>query len=586
MAHHPSCAPPNSQRLRGHRPSTVCLSTLQGLLAVSARRFQRALDAPDTAQTARLHAIMRLVAGSRQGARIRGLVHVRTPREFQDAVPLSTYDTLVGDIDALKRGVPNVLTRERVLRFECSGGSSGASKYIPQTRQLLREFHRALAPWLCNLWRHRPATKRGPGYWSLSPLGQRQHATAGGIAVGSGNDTAYFPRALHGLLTHVLAVPGAVGLLPDIESCRYVTLRSLVACPHLALISVWNPSFLTLLMEVLDTHVERLLDDVAQGTCRPPTLSGLPAAAEMKRQEAIAHVVKRLVMPPAPARASRLRSELHASHSLEASSIWPHLCLLSMWTDAHAQRFIGPVAQRFPGIEIQGKGLLATEGVASIPWLDAPAPVLTVRSHFYEFCDPARPEARPRLAHELEVGQTYAVVISTGGGLLRYRLGDLVRVDGMVGRTPCLTFVGRADMVSDLVGEKLAASRAQTVLTASLARTLGSCPVRFVMLAPAWDRPPAYHLYVETPAPDTALIALASEIERLFCAGHPYHYARQLGQLRPVQVMRVENGAQRYEAHCVASGQRAGDVKPVELHMQTGWDMVFAGKFVASRGAA
>ena len=586
MAHRASCYPSSRQRLRGRWPSTVCLSTLQGLLTLSARRFQRALDAPEIAQTARLHTIMSLIAGSRQAARIRGLAHVLTPREFQNAVPLSTYDTLVDDIEALKLGVPYVLTRERVLRFERSGGSSGASKYIPQTRQLLREFHRALAPWLCNLWRHRPATKQGPGYWSLSPLGRMPHATSGGIAIDSGNDTAYFPRALHGLLTHVLAVPGAVGMLPDIESCRYVTLRYLVACPHLAIISVWNPSFLTLLMQVLDTHVERLLDDVAHGTCRPPALPGLPASAEAQRQQTIAHVVRHLSMPAAPARARGLRRELHTSHSLPGSVMWPHLCLLSMWTDAHAQRFVGPVVQRFPCIEIQAKGLLATEGVVSIPLLDAPAPVLAVRSHFYEFLDPARPQARPRLAHELEVGQTYAVVISTGGGLLRYRLGDLVRVDGMVGRTPCLTFIGRGDMVSDLVGEKLAASRVHTVLAAALARALGSHSVRFIMLAPEWDRPPAYHLYVETAAPDTALIALASQIERLFCEGYPYHYARQLGQLGPVQVMRVRNGAQRYEAHCVASGQRAGDVKPVELHMQTGWDAVFTGELLASQGAA
>ena len=176
--------------------------------------------------------------------------------------------------------------------------------------------------------------------------------------------------------------------------------------------------------------------------------------------------------------------------------------------------------------------------------------------------------------------------MSTGGGLLRYRLGDLVRVDGMVGRTPCLTFVGRADIVCDLVGEKLAASRVQNVLRAALAQTFGSHPVRFVMLAPEWDTPPAYHLYIETPAPDTALIALAGQMERLFCAGHPYHYARQLGQLGPVHVMRVRHGSQRYEAHCIASGQRAGDVKPVELHMQTGWDAVFAGECVTARGAA
>src|SRR5262249_44043144 len=157
--------------------------------------------------------------------------------------------------------------------------------------------------------------------------------------------------------------------------------------------------FLTLLMQELEAHAERLLDDLEHGGCHPPARPGDNASITQQRQRTITKVLRRVPLPAAPERARLLRAVLKADGFLPAHVPWPHLCLLSMWTDAQAQRFIPPVVQRFAGVEIQGKGLLATEGVVSVPLFEAPAPVLAIRSHFYEFIDTECPAARPRLAH-------------------------------------------------------------------------------------------------------------------------------------------------------------------------------------------
>jgi hypothetical protein len=382
--------------------------------------------------------------------------------------------------------------------------------------------------------------------------------------VGSLEDSAYFPRFLQPLLARVFAVPGQVARLQDVESCRYVTLWFLVACEDLAFISVWNPSFLTLLMDVLETQGERLAEDLERGMCRPP---GRECDAEVQT------VLARMRFSPQSERARVLRQAL--KEGLSGKALWPGLELLSMWTDAQAAHAVGPVRRRFEGVEIQGKGLLATEGVITLPLFDVPAPVLAVRSHFYEFADPERPEARPRLAHELEQGREYVVLLSTSGGLLRYRLGDLVRVEGAAGATPCLRFLGRADAVSDLVGEKLAATRVTAVLDAVLPLLWDGARPRFAMLAPEWESPPAYRLFLETDAPDARLAEAAEAIERSLREGYHYRYARELGQLGPVKAVRVTEGARRYEARCIALGQRAGDIKPVDLHRQPGWSAHF-----------
>jgi hypothetical protein len=274
-----------------------------------------------------------------------------------------------------------------------------------------------------------------------------------------------------------------------------------------------------------------------------------------------------------PERARELRAVLRAEGRLPAARVWRSLALVSLWTDAHAARAVPAVRERFPHAELQGKGLLATEGVVTVPMFRAAAPVLAVNSHFYEFLDPRVPYAPPLLAHELEHGRTYEVVLSTRGGLLRYRLGDLVRVDGALGRTPCLRFVGRADDVVDLVGEKLSAARAGDVLAAALAGA--RVAPQFAMLAPAWERPPGYRLYVEAAAGDDRLDDVAARIEAGLCEGTAYRYARELGQLGAVRAVRVRDGLARYEARRLAHGQRAGSIKPVDLSAEADWHAWF-----------
>ena len=47
------------------------------------------------------------------------------------------------------------------------------------------------------------------------------------------------------------------------------------------------------------------------------------------------------------------------------------------------------------------------------------------------------------------------MILTTSGGLYRYRLKDIVRVTGFAGSVPLIKFMGKQDKVSDLFGEKL-----------------------------------------------------------------------------------------------------------------------------------
>jgi hypothetical protein len=255
--------------------------------------------------------------------------------------------------------------------------------------------------------------------------------------------------------------------------------------------------------------------------------------------------------------------------------------MISCWADGNS----GPAARKlealFPQAHIHAKGLIATEGFVSLPWEGCDGAVLAVRSHFLEFLpadSDGRPDAtRPCLAHELEPGQAYAVVLTTGGGLYRYQLGDVVTVVGRTHECPLVRFTGR-NQVADWCGEKLHEVQAARIIeSAFAARRLTPA---FAMLAcDTSGEVPQYVLYLEAAASEDDYGGIAGAIEQALDENFHYRYARRLGQLGPLRVFAARNAEASYLAACMARGQRAGDVKGVTLDPRDGWTPKFQGHF-------
>lgn len=539
-------------------------STLYRAAAAPAfARFARALGDPAAAQAAILRRILHENRDTHFG-RAHGFAQIRTAADFRARVPARDFAELEGWIRPACDGRPGALTAAPVRFVEPSGGTSGLSKEVPYTQPLLDEFSAATLPWIDDLLRNRPALRGGQSYWAVSPPARRRERTAGGVLVGMESDSDYFPPLVRALLDRSLGVPRAVSRIPDLAACRRVTLRALLAMPELAMISVWSPSFLTLMAGALDEEWDALLREMQSGRLSAALAPEL--RTELER-----------ALPARPELASALRRRFGRRAPEDLGQVWPRLALISCWADGHARRALDGMRRRFPHVEVQGKGLLATEGVVSIPLFRAEAPVAAVTSHYLEFL----PDGDAGLAlgvHELQPGATYEVVLTTGGGLYRYRLKDRVRVEGWLERTPTLRFVGRADRASDLAGEKLTPELVEHVLASAAAET-GIHPP-FALLAPSWGEPPRYRLYAEA-APDDAM-ALAAAVERALLGAHHYGLCRALGQLNPIEGVAVTDGERVYERVCTARGQRAGSIKPPALDPGTEWAESFGGRRVAT----
>ena len=428
----------------------------------------------------RLRGLLERHAGTEFG-RAHGFGAIRSPEEFREAIPPMNYEDHRSWIERAANGERGVLACDELLGFERSSGTSSRPKWIPLTAGLQEEFACGLAAWFGGWRTRRPEVFAGRAYWALSPAGMAAETTPGGLPVGMTGDAAYFPEAVGARLADWLVVPDLSG---DLSALFDETAETLLATPDLSLVSVWSPTFLL----GIDAAVQRL--------CPGKTWSDL----------------------------------------------WPKLALASCWADASGAPWIPLLQERLGKVAIEPKGLLATEGITSVPDAIDGSPRLAVECHWHEFLDE---DGQFTELRDLKPGWNYEVLLTTAGGLFRYRSGDRVRVISTKG-LPRLRFIGRRGAVSDLVGEKLHESEVLDAFLQAGGRG-------FVVADPAR---PGYYIWLEDPA-------LLEEIVELLRRNPYFGQALALRQLAPPQVHRLPPGWPLKLAASLATlrGARLGDVK-------------------------
>ena len=457
--------------------------------------------------------------------------NMRNADEYRDRTPICGYEDIAPSVAAMMPGKPDILFSGRPAAFERTGGSAGGEKIVPYSRDSLLDFRRALLPWLgfliatCGLG-------GGSAYMAISPALRRPAATPSGIPLGL-PDGAYLGKDVLRAFSNLSAVPGSVAAIPEFAAWQLSTLYWLLRSDDLELISIWSPTFMLQLLEGLEQRFSELQSLLTKG--------GILNGEEL---------------PPDPQAAKRLESY----DGQDASPLWPKLKVLSCWTDASSAAYAELLAERMPRALLQGKGLLLTEGAVTVP--DSRGnPVPTLNSGFWEFLDE---KGESHLSRELEKGRTYEVLMTTSGGLYRYRCGDTIRCDGHSGRLPILRFAGRNGVFSDLVGEKLTDAFVADCMR--LSRCSG-------MLVPFPAPQAGYLLLTESQVETEAELPIEKlhRLEAALCRNPQYAYARSIDQLRAIARRSLPGLSARYTEFAVSRGRRLGDVKIPALCTDPEW---------------
>ena len=272
-------------------------------------------------------------------------------------------------------------TREEdVILYEPTSGSTGANKLIPYTEQLRREFMRAVNPWMASLYLRHPGLFLCTHYWAISPTTEVRGAD-GDARCGFAEDREYLGSLRCRITRTLFPVSDIVRGVRDPACHLRLTAIGLLASRRLGIVSVWHPSFFIRILEYMTEHAAELAHALATGDWG----------------EGLRRV---------PIREGAQLGERLAARNYAA--VWPHLKVISCWDAAFAKGDADRLRQMFPRVEVEGKGLLATEGVVTIPWFGKRVAAVTSHTLAFETVDLETSEPIPGTAvgiERLEVGR-------------------------------------------------------------------------------------------------------------------------------------------------------------------------------------
>jgi len=147
------------------------------------------------------------------------------------------------------------------------------------------------------------------------------------------------------------------------------------------------------------------------------------------------------------------------------------------------------------------------------------------------------------LPSEVSVGTEYELVVTTLGGLCRYRIGDVVRIVGRHADAPLVEFRYRRGQLLNLRGEKTSEPQLASAVTTALG---GDSVLEYTTVEAMPKRGlPFYRVFVErAPGAPSFSPAAAATLDAALGRANPiYATWRAKGAIGPCQVVEVASGS-------------------------------------------
>ena len=442
-----------------------------------------------------------------------GFADIKSVAEFQERVPLTTFDDYAGYVYRMTEGGEfGLISAYNIAHYAKTSGTMGNPKRIPVSDRAMGVMNRynmqlrtkvicdaigfdwANPPYLNLIESQLTTLKNGATYGAISAK-----------VIGQMGD--YLPM----LMTSPLEA-----LVPDPKTnTRYLHARFALMNPEITSMGFSFSSILLELMQYIESEWEMLVDDIEKGTID----ESVKMPADVR-----ASVLGKI--QPMPERAAQLR-EIFSQGFDEPimPKIWPNLTIFSGVATGGFATYYNKLRQRYAGdgVRLFYVGLNASEGILSVPMdVDCPDSVLIPDSVFYEFIPIDSEDPGDIVTIDgVEVGKTYEIVITNQSGFYRYRIRDAVKVTGMYNNTPMIQFQYRIDQTISVLGEKTTELVLRGVAE-RVERELGYSMEDFSVFGDVDSVPMRYVMLMEATLPEGLDPgAVAAELDKGLCEGNP-----------------------------------------------------------------
>jgi hypothetical protein len=485
---------------REHSMAELSQSTRRGLRGAY-DLFMRQYGVAKETQASLLQDILHRNADTEFG-REHGFGTANTVEAYRRQVPIRQWSEIGPYVDRVVGGRDNVLTRDVPFFFHRTTGTTGKPKMIPFTRRCQASAKLTHRMWVYKNVLDNPGVLKGRVFAILNAGvdGYTERREPYGSV--SGNIYFRLPSILRRRYSH----PYDVYHIESLEARRYALLRFAVE-QSCSFACTGNPSSLLAAFEFCDQQSESLIQDIHDGTL----------ASRFDIPDPIRAFALNALLPN-PRRARALAKARQRAGRLQPADYWPDLHVLGCWIGGSMGHFAPRLREWCaPGLRFRDAGYMASEGVFSIPLKDdSPDGVLTLHSNFYEFVPEhefGRPDARVLLAHEIEPGENYHVVITTTGGLYRYAMNDVIRVGPREGGSPTVRFLYKGGNVQNIQGEMVTVDHVTSTM-GTISRELGINVHHFQVVAELGARRYVLHVEPSAELPAPVLARLLPSFDR------------------------------------------------------------------------
>ena len=496
-------------------------------------RYRKALRNPRKTQEKLLKYILSHNRKTAYG-RKHGFEDIGSVEEFQKRVPIVTYEDIYPYIECMLQGMRNVLTKDKVVFFATTSGSTSRPKLIPVANTRRRQFHQELLLLMFFLMKKKAVRKgvKGKTLYFAGPY--HEDISQGGTLMGSISGymawkTPFWAKAK-------MVVPPEVYNVMDFEKkTRIIALKAL-ATKNITQIGFAAPIEVILFFDYIKRHKRSLLN-------------------ELKRT------------------GKRMRArQLEKLDEFIPANIWPNLCLANCIKSDANMPYMDVLREKagIPDLTIRDPGIYASEGRLTLGLTDEDRTgVVVAQENFFEFMEQKGKEEykRPVTIDKVRKGRRYKVVITTQEGLYRYDMGDVVEVVGFKGKLPVVKFVQR-DHFLNIVGEFSPENQLlEAMETVKRSEDLPAREFTFLPYTRDLEHRPRYEvlLELEKDVPDKALRSFARTLDKeLKRRIQDYRQMREeFGRLGHLSVAVVEGGS--YKALERERLRQGGQPKPTRV---------------------
>lgn len=539
-------------------PSLVANTAISAGMWWSDRKLRKpllkAVQNTQTTQSALLLRILRENANTEFGQK-HNFELAKGANDYRRNVDVQSYDTLAPFIYRQLKG-HTALTIAPPLYYARTSGTTGSYKNIPLTHYGLEQVKYAQKNLALSLW-------KDTDFLAGSVLGFASPAEEGrmenDIPYGSMSGSAY--KSLSPILARKFVLPSSAFSIKDVDAKYQAYALATLAADDLTGIVAANPSSILKLAHLIVQNSVAYVEVLAGGDA---------SWLEPEAHEIVSNILKRVKS----ARQSALMDKLNSGQHLNSADIWPNLSTIATWTGGscgialHQLRHHVPKATKivefgYGASEFMGSANVNAKTNHCLP---------LVNHHFYEFVKRSDWEAKQANflgLHELEKGEEYYIFITTGSGLYRYDINDIVRASTPIGDCPTLEFLQKGRGVTSITGEKL--SEHQVITSVALAfQTLKLDGGYYMVLAD--ETASCYVLYLEMSDLKTAQL-IADVVEKnLRSSNIEYDDKLRSGRLGCLQVRLLDTTAEEViMGWSVDRGVREAQYKPTILGYSRDW---------------